>query len=116
MCCELGNQDTRYPLVTHDPRLKVRDEMFAPFDRATIPYNVRVRRKDRSRTTSDHRVGVIRAVRHCGTAQRDKHVNVTLGAEGAELPRMTPQSFGDYLRSEISKYADLSRRLKLRLE
>ena len=51
-----------------------------------------------------------------GTAQRDKHVNDTLAGEGAELSRMTPQSFGDYVRSEVSKYADLSKRLKLRLE
>ena len=50
------------------------------------------------------------------TAQRGKSVNDTLAAEGAELPKMTPPQFGAYLQSEISKYADLSRRLKLRLE
>jgi tripartite-type tricarboxylate transporter receptor subunit TctC len=50
------------------------------------------------------------------TAQRDKNVNDTLASEGAELPTMTPQQFGAYLRTEISKYVDLGKRLKLRLE
>lgn len=49
-------------------------------------------------------------------AQRDKNVNDTLGAEGAELPKLTTQQFGAYMQSEISRYADLSRRLSLRLE
>jgi hypothetical protein len=42
-------------------------------------------------------------------------VNDTLASEGAELPTMTLQPFGAYLRSEITKYADLSK-LSLRLE
>ena len=62
------------------------------------------------------RTAIERLNRAVGTAQGDKNVNDTLAAEGAELPRMTPQQFGDYLRSEIAKYADLSKRLKLRLE
>ena len=39
-----------------------------------------------------------------------------LGAEGAELPQLTPQQFGDYLKAEIARYAELNTRLNLRLE
>jgi hypothetical protein len=39
----------------------------------------------------------------------------TPASEGAELPTMTLQPFGAYLRSEITKYAALSK-LSLRLE
>ncbi|HYH41202.1 MAG TPA: tripartite tricarboxylate transporter substrate-binding protein, partial [Burkholderiales bacterium] len=50
------------------------------------------------------------------TAQTDKSVSDGLGAEGAELPQLTPQQFGDYLKAEIARYAELSAKLNLRLE
>ena len=39
-----------------------------------------------------------------------------LSNEGAELPRITPREFTDYLKGEIARYAELGRKLNLRLE
>ena len=50
------------------------------------------------------------------TAQTDKSVADALGAEGAELPQLTPQQFGEYLKAEIARYAELGAKLNLRLE
>ena len=49
-------------------------------------------------------------------AQTDKTLEDTLAPEGAELPRMTPQQFGQYLQAEIARYAELRSKLDLRLE
>jgi tripartite-type tricarboxylate transporter receptor subunit TctC len=49
-------------------------------------------------------------------AQADKSLQDTLSPEGAELPRMTPQQFGQYLETEIARYAELRGKLDLRLE
>ncbi len=49
-------------------------------------------------------------------AQTDRVLEDTLAPEGAELPRMTPQQFGQYLDTEIARYAELRTRLDLRLE
>lgn len=50
------------------------------------------------------------------TAQADKALEDTLAPEGAELPRMTPQQFGQYLGTEIARYTVLRNKLDLRLE
>lgn len=47
-------------------------------------------------------------------AQTDKTLTEALAPEGAELQRLTPQQFGEYLKAEIAKYAALSSRLNLR--
>jgi tripartite-type tricarboxylate transporter receptor subunit TctC len=49
-------------------------------------------------------------------AQSDKTLEETLAPEGAELPRMTPQQFSQYLAAEISRYTELRSKLDLRLE
>jgi tripartite-type tricarboxylate transporter receptor subunit TctC len=59
------------------------------------------------------------AIEHLNNAvaisQRDMNADDTPASEGAELPTMTLQQLGAYLRSEITEYADLSK-LSLRLE
>ena len=50
------------------------------------------------------------------TAQSDKGVSDALSAEGAGLPRMTPREFADYMKAEIARYADLGKRLNLKIE
>jgi tripartite-type tricarboxylate transporter receptor subunit TctC len=50
------------------------------------------------------------------TAQSDKGVTEALSPEGAELARTTPREFAEYLRAEIARYAELGKRLNIRLE
>jgi tripartite-type tricarboxylate transporter receptor subunit TctC len=50
------------------------------------------------------------------TAQSDKAVIDSLGAEGAELPRTTPQEFRKYLEADIARYMALRQKLDIRLE
>lgn len=50
------------------------------------------------------------------TAQSDKVLEDTLAPEGAELLRMTPPQFGQYLQAEIARYAGLRGKLDLRLD
>jgi tripartite-type tricarboxylate transporter receptor subunit TctC len=49
-------------------------------------------------------------------AQTSRSVSDVLASEGAELPRLTPRQFEDFLRAETARYAELSRRLNLRLD
>ena len=49
-------------------------------------------------------------------AQTEKTLEDIMAPEGAELPRMTPQQFGQYLQAEIARYAALRSKLDLRLE
>ena len=49
-------------------------------------------------------------------AQTSRAVSDALASEGAELARLTPRQFADFLKSETARYAELSRRLDLRLE
>ncbi len=50
------------------------------------------------------------------TAQSDKAVIDSLAAEGAELPRTTPQEFRKYLEADIARYMALRQKLDIRLE
>ncbi|MBM3373530.1 MAG: tripartite tricarboxylate transporter substrate binding protein [Betaproteobacteria bacterium] len=49
-------------------------------------------------------------------AQSDKAVADSLGAEGAELPRNSPQDFRRHLETEIARYLALRQKLDIRLE
>lgn len=49
-------------------------------------------------------------------AQSDKGVADSLGAEGAELPRNSPQDFRRHLETEIARYLALRQKLDIRLE
>lgn len=49
-------------------------------------------------------------------AQSDKGVADSLGAEGAELPRNSPQDFRRHLETEIARYVALRQKLDIRLE
>jgi tripartite-type tricarboxylate transporter receptor subunit TctC len=49
-------------------------------------------------------------------AQSDKAVADSLGAEGAELPRNSPQDFRRHLETEIARYMALRQKLDIRLE
>jgi len=49
-------------------------------------------------------------------AQSDKAVADSLGAEGAELPRNSPQDFRRHLETEIARYLTLRQKLDIRLE
>jgi tripartite-type tricarboxylate transporter receptor subunit TctC len=62
------------------------------------------------------RAAIVRLNTAVAAAQSDKAVVDTLAPEGAELVRLTPQQFGEYLKAEIAKYAELSRRLDIKLE
>jgi len=62
------------------------------------------------------RVAIDRLNAAVAAAQNDKTLEDTLAPEGAELPRMTPQQFGQYLQAEIARYAELRSKLDLRLE
>lgn len=48
--------------------------------------------------------------------QSDKGVADSLGAEGAELPRNSPQDFRRHLETEIARYVALRQKLDIRLE
>lgn len=50
------------------------------------------------------------------TAQSDKPVIDSLAAEGAELPRTTPQEFRNYLEADIARYTELRQKLDIKLE
>ena len=50
------------------------------------------------------------------TAQGDRSVTDALSPEGAELARTTPREFADYLKAEIARYAELGKRLNLKIE
>jgi tripartite-type tricarboxylate transporter receptor subunit TctC len=49
-------------------------------------------------------------------AQSDKAAIDSLAAEGAELPRTTPQEFRKYLEADIARYMALRQKLDIRLE
>lgn len=66
-----------------------------------------------SRTPSDV---VERLNEAMARAQTDKPVVDLLGQEGAELRRLTPRQFGDYLAAEVAKYRSLIAQLGLRVE
>ncbi|MDP1672571.1 MAG: hypothetical protein Q8L65_05560 [Burkholderiales bacterium] len=48
--------------------------------------------------------------------QSDKAMGDSLGAEGAGLPRTTPQDFRKFLETAIARYMALRRKLDIRLE
>lgn len=50
------------------------------------------------------------------SAQAEKASIDSLGAEGAELPRTTPQAFRKHLETEIARYLALRQKLDIRLE
>lgn len=50
------------------------------------------------------------------SAQSEKASIDSLGAEGAELPRTTPQAFRKHLETEIARYLTLRQKLDIRLE
>lgn len=50
------------------------------------------------------------------SAQSEKASIDSLGAEGAELPRTTPQAFRKHLETEIARYLALRQKLDIRLE
>ncbi|MBX3650837.1 MAG: tripartite tricarboxylate transporter substrate binding protein [Burkholderiales bacterium] len=61
--------------------------------------------------------GVITRLNEAMTiAQSDKAVLDSLAAEGAELPRSTPQEFRKYLEADIARYMALRQKLDIRLE